>query len=546
MKRKFLQLCLISGLLSLGSCAQGDIDDLQDQMDDLTEQVAEMEKAQQEALLTQIAQLQTLITGLQSENAEQAAEYEALLVNLQNLQAEIEANAASVYYGDATNADQYAALAEQSGATIITGNVIVNTAAEAEQLANIYFIGGDVVLNVAASLNVSTISGSLEIQGFNEVDQAITLTNMTTVGGYLNIRNNEGLISFVADNLKYLGGLLVQTNPEINNLSMTSLAMVTGDLKIDNYVESEMIGGESLGKLVNLDINGTNVGGKADILYIPAGGTNKVSIGSVWGNLYVKNCNVKTVEILGTEIGGEFEFQYNKRVEELLAPNLVSTGANLAYTFYDGISIKSNGESIFDESTGQNVNTGLKAINFDNLESVGAKFTLQSNKFELIEINTFNKVTEVVGDINVAEANEFGWINMFNGLVTHSSKITMQHLTATEEVSVFNSLTSCDRQVSVEFITANVTAFTSMTYAYDLKFDIDQVTTTCEVLNVFEEVKGGWSFKLYANTTDKLCSMSTVFDLITAGTFVGNVSLYDNDVLATDNSAFITAATAGC
>jgi len=519
---------------------------LQDQMDDLTEQVAEMEKAQQEALLTQIAQLQTLITGLQSENAEQAAEYEALLVNLQNLQAEIEANAASVYYGDATNADQYAALAEQSGATIITGNVIVNTAAEAEQLANIYFIGGDVVLNVAASLNVSTISGSLEIQGFNEVDQAITLTNMTTVGGYLNIRNNEGLISFVADNLKYLGGLLVQTNPEINNLSMTSLAMVTGDLKIDNYVESEMIGGESLGKLVNLDINGTNVGGKADILYIPAGGTNKVSIGSVWGNLYVKNCNVKTVEILGTEIGGEFEFQYNKRVEELLAPNLVSTGANLAYTFYDGISIKSNGESIFDESTGQNVNTGLKAINFDNLESVGAKFTLQSNKFELIEINTFNKVTEVVGDINVAEANEFGWINMFNGLVTHSSKITMQHLTATEEVSVFNSLTSCDRQVSVEFITANVTAFTSMTYAYDLKFDIDQVTTTCEVLNVFEEVKGGWSFKLYANTTDKLCSMSTVFDLITAGTFVGNVSLYDNDVLATDNSAFITAATAGC
>lgn len=40
--------------------------------------------------------------------------------------------------------------------------------------------------------------------------------------------------------------------------------------------------------------------------------------------------------------------------------------------------------------------------------------------------------------------------------------------------------------------------------------------------------------------------MRSIFDLINAGTFVGNVSFYDNDVLATDNAAFITSGIAGC
>src|SRR5690606_1932002 len=171
---------------------------------------------------------------------------------------------------------------------------------------------GNVSLNSQAAVNnfatnypnCTEVSGNLTIQGANITDLT-PLSNLTSVGGYLNIGSNSSLNNLDGlSNLTSVGGhLYIYNNPNLTYLDgLSNLTSVGGNLFID-----------SNSNLTNLD------------------GLNNLT--SVGGSLYIyNNSNLINLDGLSnlTSVGGYLRIYNNSNLTDLDGlSNLTSVGADL-------------------------------------------------------------------------------------------------------------------------------------------------------------------------------------------------------------------------
>ncbi len=535
MKRKFLQLCLISGLLSFGSCVGDDIDDLQDQIDGLTEQVGEMEKAQQEALLTQIAQLQALITELQSENSELTGEYELLLQKLQTLQQEVEDGENSIHYGNVLTEADFAAVVE-SGASIITGKVAATSQAHVEALANVKLIGGYLEINGATTVdlpNLENVAGDLIISGVNEEAAVVTLPKLASVGGDFNMTTNQGVVSVVADELVLIyGKLSLEENLALTSISMSKLDVIN-ELYINEYNQDDP-NYTYLGQLVDLNLSQTDVKTDVNVSYLGEGA--KLSLGKIGNDFVCYKTGVDTLEIKAEVISGIFSIENNGSLKTILVDELVRIEGDL--------NINSNQKSSGMGGTPEGLSS---LVGFESLEFIGGNVKISGNS-ALTKIDAFNNVTEIQGtSIEITyNGNEKELVSIFTALVTTGpSNYSHASITINEKTEWFYGFTALEKAKDVkiqlkrtmdasyaEGEVCRFDGFEALTEVNYLELTAYYVTefSAFHSLNNFK--KYGEYMKLYvpADETVGLCSMEPVLTKIKNGDFD---NAYNQNVKAT-------------
>ncbi len=490
---------LVAGMVTFGSCVGDDIDSLQDQINDLEQEVGDLQAAQQAALEAQVATLLAEIEALQAANDNQddavQAEIDALLAQLAILETTVADNKAEVFFGNLTNPDEYAALANQAGAKVVTGDVIVNTIEEAALLANIVMVSGDLDLNVAADLNIETVGGKLEIKGLNENGAVISFPNLSIVGVF-KVDGNTGITSISADELKYAN----EIRHSGTNMSLLSFAKLIAA----GYVE---VNGADWNAEVptagpaEVNLNGANVG-DLSLSYVH-GDNLKISVGEVAGNCKLMWSGRADLEVLGTTIGGKLEVKNNQSVS-VNAPNLeVIEGGSSTSFFNKAIDISNNFKS-GDMSNNYQDSEGIRMMNFDNLKVAHGCIFISGNRYVLTDINTFNNLEEM----------SRGYIKF------------VQHRSDLVEVNVFNKI----QQI--------------MTNAY-IELDFSNVTTNVVALSALEQAQ---KVKLTTNTTvlNDYCGMKPFFDNVNNGTYTGLFEVLDNNVMVTDLGGWVGAVTANC
>jgi len=438
MKRRLLNLCLISGLLSFASC-ETDLDPLQEQIDGLTEQVADLETAQQEALLTQIAQLQALITALQGENSDLAADYELLLQNLQALQDAVEAGDKAIHYGNVLTDADFAAVAE-SGASIITGKVAATSQAHIDALANVTLIGGYLEINGGTTVdlpNLENVAGDLMISGVNEEAAVVALPKLASVGGHFEMTANQGVVSVDADELVLIyGKLSMEENAALASVSMTKLDVVN-ELYINDYDKNDpnYIG---FGLLADLDLSQTDVKNDVYVSYLPEGA--KLSLGNIGNDFVLSNTGVDTLMLLAETIPGKFTLEYNGYLKEINLDLLTRIEGNLDVTY-------NRKQYMWGEEI-----VGLTSLSgFDNLEFIGGDVNVSYNE-AIDNLDAFNNVTEVQGTSIEIKNNgkEKELVNIFTSLTTTGpSKYSHANITISEKTDWFTGFTALEKAKDV-------------------------------------------------------------------------------------------------
>lgn len=390
MRIKTLSCLVLAGMLSLSSCVEGDINDLQNQIDDLTSKVENLELSQQEALLAAIASLEADLAALNSE----------LVGDLELLQEEVESNANAVYYGNVITDADYIALAEQ-GATIITGRVVVASDANIQALANVKLVGKNLEIMVGGTITMDalqSIGESLIVADVN-IDASLSFAKLSSVGGNFEVMNNSGLTSVVADELVLIsGGLSSVRNLDLTTFSLAKLDKV-GEIYIDEQVPDDF--DNPAGELAMLDLSSTNVANDVEIHYL--GAVENLTLGSIGGDFECEFSEVAKISIDGVSIDGDFVLDNNKFLAALDVANLSRIEGKLT--------ISNN----FDWNT---PGSGLTTLpSFDALTFIGGDVSI-SNNSNLISAESFNNVTEVRGaTIDFSSNGNLDIINIFNALV---------------------------------------------------------------------------------------------------------------------------------
>lgn len=527
MKRKFLQLCLISGLLSFGSCVQGDIDDLEDRMDDLTEQVSEMEKAQQDALLDQIAILEALIADLQADNSELSDDYAALLVNLQILEDEVANNASAVYYGNlVTDADFVAVLSQ--GATIVTGKVVATNQTHVDALAAVKLIGGSLSIHggIAITLPVlENVAGSLEISDVVDVDAAVSFPVLASIGNDLRISNNDALVSVDAPELVLIyNDFATEQNSMLSRLTMAKLDAVAS-INMSEYVN------DMPSNISDLDLSSVNVDGDVRISGIGEGAM--VMLGVIEGDLVYEHNAADAFEILNETFDGDFNIADNSALYALSLPNLTSING---YFNVSG-NLKSGG------GFGP-MSVGVKAITlnfdglsaFDNLVFIGGDVNVTDNNFT--SLDAFNSVTEVQGrNITVRSNGGLTHVNVFNSLVATGVQSTRADISISEKTDWFNGFEMLPQankvrvtfqQIQVDWVPSGVCkvdGFNALTSVRSINMDVSEIKefNAFPVLSTFSE-KWNPFIDIYLPIDREvgLCSMETLLTAIKNGDYTSS------------------------
>lgn len=465
MKSKFLQLCLISGLLSFGSCVGDDIDDLQDQIDDLTEQVELVEAAQKADLEAQIAALMAEITALQTANVDQDADYADLLAQLEATQDEVAANAAAVYYGNVISDDEYAAYVA-SGASIVTGRISVTSQSNADDLALLETVGGSLSISGGTTVSLpllKTVASDILIEGMDATDASVDMPMLSIAGDNFYIKANPGLISAKTEALTFIAG--------------------------------------------NLDINAVLEDYASLIAELELGGVD------VLGNVYVSGINGGDLEL--GQIGGNFEL-FRNVISNLVVTSTTVGDFSIEYTAGDFVSVEFEnlttveGDFNFSknkwDTNGNGTAEGITSLDgaFAALTTVGKNFTVENNKM-ILTLDDFNNVTTIGGKlgkyetayVTIKTGGEV--VNVLNGLVTvaGNKQVIVFHGEA-DFITGFQSLTTPDaNKMSIEtvigvnaefseggggvgpmdFGTKEVVfnAFDAVTMVYDLKINMTKV-----------------------------------------------------------------------
>ena len=329
------------------------------------------------------------------------------------------------------NNDHLVNLSGLNGVASIGGNLLrINNNSI---LANISGLNGLTSIGV---FDISNNDGLAHIDGFNSLS-SITgnfelfnsllidikgLTNLTTIGGYLNLKDNSFLVDISGLNdLTTIGGLFQISNTAITHIDgLNNLTSIGGNLFIvynDHLVNISGLNGlATIGEsqlhissnsiLANISgLNGLTSIGVFDIgdnAFAHIDGFN--SLGSINGGLGFQNDNM--VDIHGfnslTSISGGLMFASEDELVDINGfTKLKSIGGSLIISedhLLSDISVLSNLETV-----GQNLklfeNTALHSMGLNKLSSIGGYLIIEAEPFA--HFDGFNSLTSIGGDLTI-------------------------------------------------------------------------------------------------------------------------------------------------
>jgi hypothetical protein len=516
----FTCLILLVCVISLNSCVQGDIDDLQNQIDDLTTTVADLKQAQQEALLAAIASLEASLENLNND----------LIGDLELLEQEIKNNANAVYYGNVITDADYTALTAQD-ATIITGRVVVASDSQVQALANVKLIGKSLEIMGGGTITMDALQSvgeNLLVSGLTD-DATLDFSKLSSVGGDFNVMSTTGLTSIMADEIVLISGNL----SSVRNVALTTFSLAKLDKVDEIYIDEQVPDNfdNPAGKLASLDLSSTNVTNGVEIHYL--GAVENLTIGSVGGDLICDYSEVAKISLDGTSIGGDLNLESNKFLASIDVPNLSRIEGQLRMT------------SNYDWAT---PGSGLVTMpSFAALTYIGGDVYI-SNNASLTTVDAFNSVTEIRGSsIDFSSNGNLDSVSIFNALVdtadpasqwgdySHASVTVIANtfwfngfeslkealnvnVNVSKTAGVFNEVTG---QFEPGGDTAKLEGFDNLTDVSTLTLTVTQVTEfdAFAALNNFKNFQTYLTIAMPEDATVSLCSMSPVLTRIKNGDF---------------------------
>lgn len=485
MKKQVITAILAAGLLGLGGCNQDEIDALKGQVTELTDELAKTKEEQQAELERQIEALQQTITALTQDKNDLVDDKDALEAALEQLSELVDANKADVYYGHVVTAEDYDKVL-QSGASIITGRVIVSDASLVEKLAGVAFVGGDLEIRTNGELLTlpTNVAGDVIIGG--NVDGAVNVGGVEIVGGNFKVMNTS-IQSVTADDIALVTSdvLVNQNKMKISTLSLAGLQEVVGSVMISNHDTDSgqgnsgstpddtrysdashrrsQFGGTMPGRgVLGVDFSGAHIKGDAYFEFM----MGDIAVGDVDGDVYIEDNMSSQISLNGSKIGGNLSVSYN-------------FGGGLAL---DGTIAEVGGDVMIEKNyakIGFSAFTfaGLSSIALDALTTVGGNLIVQNNNAAaLTDLVAFNELTEV-GGRNVTFKNNGGnevWIDS-DGNGTDDTKVF-----TLETMDVLNKLTDA-------------------TYRYGLTLSIQETVGDVTIGNSY--VDGSTNLSLSLNLT---------------------------------------------
>lgn len=520
MKIKNITGLLLLGMLTVTSCVNDDLNDLQKQIDDLNGELGDLKKSQQDALLAAIASLKADMAALDTK----------LVGDLQLLQNEVASNAKAVYYGNVITDADYAAFTAQ-GATIITGKVVVATDAHITALANVKLIGKNLEVTGGTTIAfpaLQSIGENFMVSAVN-TNASINFAKLASIGGDFSVMDNSGLTSVTANELVLISGKLSSTN----NLALTALSFAKLDqvdaIAINEYVETDY--DSPAGALATLNLSATKVNRSVDLQYV--GNVANVALGTIGGDFNLANTEIAKITLDATTIGGDFIVQDNKYLSGMTVANLSRIGGKLK--------IVSN----YDPSGSGSDLVTMPA--FGSLVYIGGDVTISGNS-SLKTVDSFNNVKEVRGANIAFDSNgNLDIVNIFNSLVdtnkpgsqygdnSHASISVIANTfwftgfkalvkAVNVEVNIAKTVGEFDQNTG-EFTpggdTSKLDGFDSLTDVSTLSLNINEITA----FNAFGKLNNFLSYSTYLtmympdDTSVTLCSMKPILTKIKNGDF---------------------------
>ncbi len=492
MRKRLIPFFLMALIAMMGSCVGDDIDSLQDQIDDLNNKVVDLEKSQQEALLAAIANIQASIAALQVDveagDSDLAAQYEALLNNLQVLQEEVTNNKDAVYYGNLLTDADFEAF-ETQGATIVTGKVIATTQEQVDAVAALKLVGGNLLINGDVNVvlpDLQTISGSLIVESINGEAAAVSMPALASIGDELIVRENDGLTT----------------------LSVAALIFVNGNATLSgNMMLADLM-------LATVTFNGD--------VYFSNGLAGELTLGQLNGNLDLMETSITKLIVNSSSVNGNFNVNSNNSIESYDLDKITEIKGDLSMSF-NGVWGSTNAFATF---------TGLTTI--------GGNVSVSNNYVSTME--SFNSVTEVKGNFISIQGDSYTLVSVFDKLLYNGTRYTIDLNVRTDWFDGFNELTNANilnvnlegneswDETTFEMVTTpnKVNGFAKL---LDCKGITLKVTDVFE-FDAFNAFDNFWSsYGKYCHiyvpldTNVDLCSMKPLLDKIAAGTIVTGVEV---------------------
>lgn len=551
MKKKFIIAAFLMGGLLTG-CNSDEIDNLQSQVEELTQKLNDSEQAQQDELTAQIAALQEVISSLEGELDGKDTSLQEALEALQEAVEGNKENIGAIHFGNVASEAEYDALVA-SGASIVTGKVVVTDASHAGKLANVTFVGGDLELAVAEEITASlNVTGDIVLlDGF---EGALTLSGLKTVSGGLKIMTPD-VTAVQADQLMSMVGEFRVEGKDfgLTDISFASLSSL-GSLYLD-YNATSSGGGIGIGggdAEIALNLNEATIHGDAE--FHKFFGT--LTLGMVEGNLTIMNFQGPAINLNGNLSGDLTVERFDPQNDNDASDNDYSSqpyvlegavgefvlGGTLTRIEGD-ILIRNNAiRGDRDAETGIHMPKGLTGINLDALTYIGGSLQVHNNG-ALEELDAFNAVTEVAGyyiefknngvfNARTYETSDDYFIN--NGLtslsvlnalttVSISGRFTIEE--KADVLSVGNALPLAN-YVTLKIKATDHTDASSLIESFQLletsnntlEIDVTELPegATFSSFNAYSHIKDYKQLKVYASSSSNLCSMNTFFDKIQA------------------------------
>ncbi|MCG8579144.1 MAG: hypothetical protein MI866_04475, partial [Bacteroidales bacterium] len=380
--------------------------------------------------------------------------------------------------------DEYAALAAQEGATIITGKVVVNNDEQLAILANVKMIGSDLSIYGGTSISfpaLENVSGRVELKNIMDVDGAATSTivfdALKSVGGDFLSEENPGLMSIDAPELVLIYERLSITDnvDALESLTLPSLDIV-GAIEINNESFKEY----GPGALTTIELSQTNVSSNVDVMF--SGYMGDFTLGNIGGDIYLYDCKFSSFGATNIELHNLTIYQcYEMSV--LNFDNLVKIDGNLELNQNSG------------DRYPATVDGELSLSGFDNLEEITGYVLISGNNFgeEMIGFNALTKVSSGSNyyddNIVVQSNNSHASIEIFNGLV-NSGNI---NIIMVGETKLFDSFQKLEQAKNIYLDVRRESEYSFATWSEDW------VSDQC-VVKGFDVLTSAWEINIKAKT----------------------------------------------
>ncbi|MBB3697245.1 hypothetical protein KMW28_20655 [Flammeovirga yaeyamensis] len=511
----------------------GKVDELNQNLDSLDQELAALQEAHQQALLVKLQEMDDAMADLIAENEKLSEQYGEIADSLDSIKEEVEGGNNSIYYGDLLTAENYASYKAQ-GASIVTGNVLVTSAEQVEALSTLRVIGGNLQISEvmdAQLLALETIGGDVVL---SEVKGGVTFDNLFTIAGRLYDRDNGEHTSLVANKLAFVAeGVEIVNNILLETVSFESISYAQS-LVIDSYW-AEDPDYNNYGALTTVKINGLDVEGNLTIRF---GGTGAVNIGNVGGKLSLEKTKFTDITVEGTTLG-ELEVIWNSELVNLSLDELTTVNGKLnignnapagGIGIGGGSSVASTGFSVFPS--------------FEKLTTVLGDINVEGNS-NITAIESFNNMINYSGEnISFINNGTLSVMDVFNELLVAENRISQYQVTKTrifisEKVSWFNGFSKLTEGGEISLTVNNpseesggigissvikLEGFSAITEATNVSLYIGEVTEL-NAFNVLETLTPKYPNYTYftldmpKESTVSFCSLSMILNKIKNGDF---------------------------